>query len=299
MQNINKCKLWTAVVTPFNKNGDIDYKSFYDLILKQQAAGNGIIILGSTGEGLAINSSEKKLLTVFVSTLKLTIPVIVGIGGFQLSEQLELIDFYQSLKNICGFLLPTPLYAKPGIIGQTAWFKVLLDQSNLPCMLYNIPGRSAVKLHPEVLTNLQHHKNLWALKDSSGSVAEFQNFHLAAPKLKLFSGDDDMTPFYALLGAAGLVSVASNAWPKETKLFVEKSLSGKGAGLLVDVWQSAIDALFQSSNPVPIKMLLFKKGWIKTPTLRPPLSQNDLPDVAQLLKMDRLVQNWYKKQTKS
>jgi 4-hydroxy-tetrahydrodipicolinate synthase len=292
MQQLDQYPLWTAMVTPFTENGEIDFESFADLIIKQQEAGNAILILGSTGEALALDIKEKKQVVEFVSNLQLSIPVMVGIGGFRLNEQLEWIRFCNQ-KNIDGFLLVTPLYAKPALKGQTTWFQALLDKAEHPCMLYNIPSRTGVSLYYEVLTTLQNHPNLWSLKEASGTLEDFRTYQLAAPKISFYSGNDDLMPDYALMGSKGLVSVIANVWPKATKLYVEKSLAGDKQQLL-PLWKDACNALFQVSNPIPAKVLLHKKQWIKSPMLRPPLTHEDIKDIEQLLNMDQAIAHWFK-----
>ena len=283
--------LWTAMVTPFDEKGDIDFISFKNLIAKQEEAGNAILILGSTGEALALDIKEKKQVVEFVSNLQLSIPVMVGVGGFRLQEQLEWIEFCNQQKNINCFLLVTPLYAKPAVKGQTKWFQALLDKAQHPCMLYNVPSRTGVSLNPEVLTILQKHPNLWALKEASGTLDDFRNYQLAAPKVSLYSGNDDLMPNYAVMGSKGLVSVVANVWPKATHLYVEKCLAGLGDELL-PLWKYASDALFQVSNPIPAKILLHKKQWIISPILKPPLTHEDIQDIKQLLNMDQAIENW-------
>ncbi len=287
---VQKYKLWTALVTPFNADGSVDYDSMTNLIKKQQEVDNGILILGSTGEGLALSIEEKRQVIKFVSDLDLTIPVMVGIGGFRLDDQLELMQYAHECDVDC-FLLVTPIYAKPNVKGQIKWFASLLDKAERPCMLYNIPSRTGVALYPEVLRKLKSHPKLWALKEASGTLADFQAYRKAAPRLPIYSGNDDLMPHYGLLGAAGLVSVVSNVWPKATRLYLEKSLSGDIS--LFPLWQCACSAMFQVSNPIPVKVLLHEKTWIKSPALRLPLTHEDIKKVGPLLDMDGAIQEWW------
>ena len=288
MSQLDQYSLWTALVTPFDEQGAIDFVSMQALIEKQQAAGNAILILGSTGEALALSSDEKKQVVQFVSSLQLSIPVMVGVGGFRLPDQLEWIEFCQQQNNISCLLLVTPLYAKPAAKGQIIWFQTLLDKAQLSCMLYNIPSRTGVSLSPQVLTELKDHPNLWAIKEASGSLDDFHSYQSAAPNLAFYSGNDDLIP----MGSQGLVSVVANVWPEATKLYVAKNLAGQRDPSF-SVWRDACQALFQVSNPIPVKTLLHKKQWIKSPTLRPPLTHEDIQDIEQLLKMDQAIENWF------
>ncbi|TVQ48869.1 MAG: 4-hydroxy-tetrahydrodipicolinate synthase [Saprospirales bacterium] len=290
MKNI---KLWTALITPLNQDGTVSFTELEKLIRLQEAAGNGILILGSTGEGLAFSNEEKTEIIKFVSSLNIMVPIMAGVGGFNLTEQIVWINQCNSL-NIDAFLLVTPLYAKPGPKGQLHWFRTLLDASQKPCMLYNVPSRTAVKMDTSVLNELNGHYNLWAVKEASGNIIEYLNYRNEAPELLFFSGDDALTAFFNVAGCQGLVSVASNIWPKATNLYVEHCLSGKTDNLF-PVWNKAIDALFEVSSPVPAKLLLREKGIIKNATLRPPLHEEELKDLSVLLQADKDINNWYLK----
>lgn len=288
MKNI---KLWTALISPLNSDGTVCYPELENLIRLQEAVGNGLLILGSTGEGLAFSDEEKSEIIRFVSDLKISAPVMVGVGGFNLEQQVNWIEQCNDL-NVDAFLIVTPLYAKPGPLGQLAWFQKLLDVARKPCMLYNVPSRTAVKMAPSVLHDLKEHPNLWSVKEASGDVMEYLGYREAAPDISFFSGDDALTAFFRVAGCDGLVSVASNIWPKATSLYVDYCLSGK-TKTLFPVWKNAVDALFSVSSPVPAKLLLKEKGLIKSATLRPPLSEADLKDISSLIKADEDITNWY------
>lgn len=284
-------QLWTALITPMKEDGSIHFGNLDNVISGQEEAGNGILVLGSTGEGLALADDEKKEIVDYVSERSNSVPIMVGVGGFNLKTQTDWIS-YCNKKNIESFLLVNPLYSKPGLKGQIHWFKSLMDASDKPCMIYNIPSRTGVKLYPEVLQELEHHENFWAVKEASGSIAEFQEFRKAVPAVPLFSGDDGLMPFFAAAGGSGLVSVASNIWPKETKLYVEKCLKGETASLF-PIWTDAVKALFSASNPIPLKVLMKEKGLIETSVLRSPLTDKELSSTTHLRASDEAISNWY------
>jgi 4-hydroxy-tetrahydrodipicolinate synthase len=149
--NINELKLWTALVTPMQADGSVDFVSLENIVRRQEAAGNGILLLGSTGEGLALDQEEKKSVVSFVSRMNPDVAVMAGVGGFNLKMQQQWIETCNHL-NINAFLLVAPLYSKPRPVGMESWFRSLLDVSGKPCMLYNIPGRTGVKIPPSVNT---------------------------------------------------------------------------------------------------------------------------------------------------
>jgi len=293
--NVNDYSLWTAVVTPFLENGNVDYKSLEVLLRDQESAGNGIVILGSTGEALNLEAEEKKEILNFTLALKLKVPLMAGVGGINLRETKEWVTYLETL-SLQAYLLVTPLYAKPGKFGQYEWFKALLDISTRPCMLYNVPGRTAASLNFEAVTMLKDHPHFWAIKEASGSPFDFKRYKECAPKASMYSGDDAMTPVFASFGAKGLVSVASNVWPNETKEYVRQSL----AQTLVDseLWKECSDSLFIASNPVPVKALLHHLGKIKTNLMRAPLDHRDLKDLKPVLISHESIVAWYKDQVK-
>lgn len=284
-------QLWTALITPMHLDGSIHFENLEQIIKRQEDAGNGILVLGSTGEGLALSDDEKKEIVDFVSDRENSVPIMVGVGGFNLKNQTDWISYCND-KNTQSFLLVNPLYSKPGLRGQIDWFKSLLDTAGKPCMIYNIPSRTGVKLFPEVLKQLEHHDNLWSVKEASGSISDFQQFKKTVPSIPLFSGDDGLMPFFAAAGGSGLVSVASNIWPHETKLYVEKCLKGDTVSLF-PVWTDAVKALFSASNPIPLKVLMKQKGLIETSVLRLPLTDKELSDTKHLHDSDKAIEHWF------
>ncbi|MCO5143418.1 MAG: 4-hydroxy-tetrahydrodipicolinate synthase [Oligoflexia bacterium] len=293
MSNSVKNFLYTAIVTPFDLSGEVSYSELEALIRLQEKAGNGIVILGSTGEGLALEEEEKRKIIHFVSTLKLNTPVLVGVSGFQLNQTIDFLHFAEK-ENIDGYLMPVPLYAKPGPEGQTHWFTTLMDQVKKPVMIYNVPSRTGVKLHLECLSKIAKHQNAWAVKEASGSLEEFTAYRKVAENLDFYSGDDGLTPEFTRAGAVGLVSVASNVWPKAASTFVKQCLEQSLSNESSQIWKKAADSLFLASNPVPAKTLLSLKGVIQNSFVRPPLSENDLKQANVLKEQDSIIENWHK-----
>jgi 4-hydroxy-tetrahydrodipicolinate synthase len=288
--NLADYPLWTALVTPFDAQNKTDYETLRTLVAEQEAANNGILLLGSTGEGLALNQQEQQQIVEFVCNLSPNVPLMVAVGGFNLAEQLAWVEFCEQLP-IHAYLLGSPLYAKPGLQGQRQWFDSLLSAASKPCMLYNVPGRSAVELNPALFSELSHHENLWALKEASGDIAKFEAYRKANPALAIFSGDDALMPYFAQAGAKGLVSVAANAWPLQTHAFVKKSLAGTHQNLF-NPWGDAVNSLFSVANPIPVKVLMHQVGKLRTPNLRPPLTHLEIESPAALLAANRAILAW-------
>ena len=156
--NLDDYALWTALVTPFDQQGNVDYDTLTTLVSEQEAAHNGILLLGSTGEGLALTLKEQQGIVEHVCQLKPSVPLMVAVGGSNLAQQKEWVSYCNQLP-IHSYLLGSPLYAKPGAVGQTHWYESLLNESVHPCMLYNVPGRSGVSIPIETIENLKRTQN--------------------------------------------------------------------------------------------------------------------------------------------
>ncbi len=286
--------LWTAIITPLQADGKIDFVSFEKLLMKQAQVGNGVILLGSTGESLALSRSEKESVLNFAMRLRLDIPMMAGVPGHQLEEALDWISFAKT-SGIQGFLSVTPYYSKPGLEGQVRWFEAILNAADLPVMLYNVPSRSGTRLLPEVLSRLKGHANLWALKESSGEIASLREYQKVNSALSYYCGDDGLMADFAEAGVKGLISVASNVWPEATRKIAELCLAGKRDDL--EFWPECADALFLASNPIPAKWLHHHHGEIVSPITRAPLDVRDLKETAAVLAADQRVQAWMKERS--
>lgn len=291
--NLSSHALWTAVVTPLMENGSVDFESLTRVVNQQVEAQNGLLILGSTAEALNLSLKDRKSIIEHVVNMKPAMPIMVGVGGNLLEEQKEWMSYLAGL-NVHAYLLVTPHYAKPGPKGQFEWFKALMDVSTRPCMLYNVPGRTGVAMSTEAVTRLNGHRNFWAIKEASGSVEKFKEYLAAAGGKQVFCGDDALMPDFANAGSAGLVSVASNAWPKETHLYVEQCL--KKTFDAKELWTKAANSLFVCSNPVPVKRLMFERGTIRSKVMAAPLSHEDMTSAEPVLTAHDAVTKWFKGQ---
>ena len=294
ISTVSDCPLWTALITPFNQDGSIDFDSLAKIAKIQAQAGNGILLLGSTGEGLALTDEEQLSVVKFICELQNTLskksPLMVAVGGYNLSEQVSWIERCNEL-DIHSYLLGTPLYAKPGEVGQTAWFKALLDASKFPCMLYNVPSRSGVEIPVGTVQSLQNHPNCWAMKEASGDLNKFLNYCQQCPNIDMYTGEDAMVPYLVPAGVKGLVSVSANVWPEATKTYVELCLAGQ-TSTMFPIWNNAIDALFSVANPIAVKVLMYQQKVISTPTLRAPLIHTELTDNTELLIVNEQINQW-------
>ena len=293
-QSVEETFLWTALVTPMLLNGDVDFVTLEKLAIQQASTGNGITLLGSTGEGLALTPAEQLSIVKCVCDLSLNVPIMVSVGGYNLASQLAWIEQCNELA-ISAYLLTCPIYTKPGIVGLTQWFNSLLDQAEHPCMIYNVPSRSGINIPVKVLENIQHHEKCWAIKEASGDINTFSSYAQQCPELAIFSGEDAMVPHLVEAGVRGLVSVAANVWPQATHRYVELALAGQHQSLF-PVWQNAVDALFQTASPIPVKVLMHLTNMLNYPTLRAPLTELEITEnplaLKELMAMDIEINQW-------
>ena len=283
--------VWTAMITPLTSSGQPDLVSLERLLREQDDAGNGILILGSTGEALNLDLSERKLIVEFTTSLGLNVPIMAGVGGHHLPDVISWL-YYLETRKIDAYLMVTPLYAKPGPVGQYHWFTTLMDFVSKPVMLYNIPGRTGVSLNMDMVRKISHHRNFWAIKEASGSVDDFRQYREAAGDALVYSGDDIMLPAFSNHGAAGVVSVASNAWPEAVRHYCQKAMAGELSEDEILFWKKAAGSLFSASNPVPVKALLCSEGRIRTPEVKLPLHRDDLPSPDELFTVSDEVRAW-------
>lgn len=283
--------LWTALVTPFNPDMSVDYTSLENLIKEQVSANNGLLVLGSTAEALNISLEDKKRIVEFVIKLGPKAPLMIGVGGHELEQTKEWVNWLETQK-IDAYLMVTPLYAKPSHEGQYHWFKTLMDLSSKPVMLYNVPGRTGTSLSLKAVQRLETHRNYWAIKEASGNVEQFKKYLEASSNKPVFCGDDGLFPEFAANGSCGLVSVASNVWPKETHAYVLQCLDKSFDAH--ELWQKASASLFISSNPIPAKRLLWEEKRIANKTMMPPLHEADLDDASVLIESSQKVRKWFK-----
>jgi 4-hydroxy-tetrahydrodipicolinate synthase len=287
---LNDYPLWTAVITPMDNDGNVHYDDLTRVLKAQDEAKNGLLILGSTGEALNLDMDESKKILDHSLSLGLNSPIMVGVGGINLGQTKEWIKYLETLK-VDAYLLVTPLYAKPGKIGQYEWFKELMDLSTRPCMLYNVPSRTGISMNFEAVSMLKDHKNLWAIKEASGSAEDFAKYVAAAPSARVYSGDDALLSDFAPLGCKGLVSVASNVWPSQTHKYVEMALDNTLKEKAM--WTECSNTLFLASNPIPVKALMAHDSQISTNVLREPLTHKDLESIDELASSHAKINEWY------
>ena len=283
--------IWTALVTPMTADGEIDRDGLKRLIAEQEAAGNALLLLGSTGESLNMSANDKmKVLSIAFENIP-RVPVMVGLGGSHLSSCLEWVDYLEKLP-VHSYLAPVPHYSRPGPVGQREWFTELLSRSTRGLMIYNVPSRTGQPLFAETLKVLAEHPRLLAVKEAGGDPDNFRRYAEAAPSLAFYSGDDPLLPEFVPLGARGLVSVAANIWPGETLKYCRKALRGELSPPEKILWKECTELLFHAGNPVTVKHLLWKTRKIESPVCLPPLSCQEEIRTQDLLEAHQKIQDW-------
>src|SRR5213595_3391654 len=208
---------FTAVVTPF-RNGDIDFAAFEKLVERQIAAGiTGLVAVGTTGESPTLTHDEKH--DVIERTIKIAkgrCQVIAGAGTNSTRDSIEATKFAEKA-GVDGALLVAPYYNKPSQEGLFRHFRAIADATSLPVMLYNIPGRCSVDIAADTVVRLAETcRNIVSIKEASGSVERVGELRRRLPQeFTILSGDDSLTLPFMAVGAAGVVSVASNLFPSQ------------------------------------------------------------------------------------
>jgi 4-hydroxy-tetrahydrodipicolinate synthase len=253
---------FTALVTPF-RNGGIDVSAFEELVETQIAAGiTGIVAIGTTGESPTLSHDEREqLIRRAVATANNRCLVIAGTGSN--ATQHAVVDTKMAKKlGVDGALLVAPYYNKPSQEGLFRHFKTIADATSLPIILYNIPGRCSVDISPETVVSLANAcRNIVSIKEASGSVERVSDLRRRLPEsFTILSGDDSLTLPFMAVGAAGVVSVASNLFPSQVCALIRACESGdlKSAEKLHRKLLPLFKDLFIEPNPVPVKTAL---GW--------------------------------------
>ncbi len=280
----------TAIVTPFDKNNQIDYVQFGKLIDWQIEQGiNAIVVAGTTGEGSTLTDEEHKDCIKFcVERVAGRVPVIAGTGSNDTAYAIALTE-YACEVGADAMLLITPYYNKATQKGMIESFRLVADASTKPCILYNVPGRTGCNLLPESVAELAKHPNIVAIKEACGNISQIAKIAaLCGDNIDIYSGNDDQIVPIMSLGGKGVISVLSNVAPAETVAICEKYLSGdvKGAAAMQLDYLELIDALFCEVNPIPVKAAVAAMGFCNN-TLRLPLTPMEAAHEETLLALMR------------
>lgn len=256
----------TALITPF-RDGKIDFEALRGLIKFQIDGGvDALLINGTTGESATLTDAEKREIISFtVSEVGGRVPVIAGTGSNDTKKAVELSKFsYDVGADAC--LVVTPYYNKASEAGLIKHYEAIADATKIPIILYNVPSRTGVNITLSVYEKLSEHKNIVAVKEANPSVSDFARLSARCGKnLDLYSGNDDLILPCLSLGGKGVISVISNALPRQTGDICRLWFDGKikEATELQLKLLPLINAIFCEVNPIPIKALLSHLGFCK------------------------------------
>jgi 4-hydroxy-tetrahydrodipicolinate synthase len=260
-----------ALVTPF-KNGGINFDALRKLLDYHEAHRTDAILLsGTTGESPTLSYEEKLELFRFGKRFS-KVPIIAGTGNYNTAQTIEMTRDAQMI-GVSAALVITPYYNKPTQRGLYKHFKAVADNTNIPIIIYNVPGRTGVSIAPDVVAELSQVNNIVAIKEASGSLRQcFQIHRFAKKDFGILSGEDALTLPILACGGSGVISVTANVVPEMVKEMVYAYLEGdtKRAKELHYKLLPLTDALFVETNPIPVKTALWHLGFEVGP-LRLPL----------------------------
>ncbi|BFT30438.1 4-hydroxy-tetrahydrodipicolinate synthase [Alteromonas sp. D210916BOD_24] len=284
---------YVALVTPMFQNGDIDYKSLEKLVKFHVEQGtHGIVSVGTTGESATLPFDEHvNVVKETVAMASGAIPVIAGSGANSTAEAIFLTEQLGSV-GIDGFLSVVPYYNKPQQAGMVAHFNAIADASDLPVILYNVPGRTVADMLPQTVAELAKHKNIVGLKDATGSIARLKETQPLVPDdFVLLSGDDATSCEFMCEGGHGVISVTANIVPKAIAQMCESALN-KDFDKCREI-DSTIkllhSELFIEPNPVMPKWALYKMGMMESAVMRLPMV---LPELSSQKRIEELLKKY-------
>jgi 4-hydroxy-tetrahydrodipicolinate synthase len=258
----------TALVTPFQQDGSIDFRAQRALVEWQiESKIDFLVPCGTTGETPTLTHDE--WLQVIESTIAVAagrVPIVAGATSNNTAEAVARAREVAAIRGVDAILTASPYYNKPTQEGQYQHFKAIADAVDKPLVLYNVPGRTAANIEPSTLLRLAKIPNIVAVKEASGNMAQIMEICNQVPDdFAVLSGDDAMTLPIVSVGGVGLISVISNQIPKEMAELTRAAVAGdwKTARALHSRFLNLMNANFIESNPGPVKAVLAMMGRIE------------------------------------
>lgn len=257
-----------ALVTPFNEDYSIDFNALSNLIEYTISGGvEYLVALGTTGESVTLSKAEKKQVYEFIAQqAKGRVQLVAGVGGNYTAEVIESLNLVNDL-NYDAILSVSPYYNKPNQEGIYQHFMAVANASELPIILYNVPGRTGSNMTAATTLRLANSSdNFVAIKEASGNPEQFMDLLHAKPAdFEIISGDDNLTVPFIAMGMSGVISVIGQAYPKQFSTMVRLALDGNisEARQLHYELYPMMKAIFADGNPGGIKALLSQMGICK------------------------------------
>ncbi len=269
----------TALITPMNEDGSVNFENLRALVKSQIASGiDALVACGTTGEKSTLRYDEHlKVIETVVNAADKKVPVIAGTGS---NDTLYTVDLCNDAEKLGAdaFLMVTPYYNKTSQEGLIAHYGYIADRVNKPIILYNVPSRTGVDIKPQTYKALSRHKNIVAVKEASGDLSKVaETVYLCGDELWVYSGNDDQIIPIMSLGGLGVISVISNILPSEVHNLCQNFWVGniKTAMSSQIKYMGLIKALFCDVNPVPVKTAMNLLGLNAGPCRLPLYPMND------------------------
>ena len=247
-----------ALITPFHEDGSVNYEKLTEILEEQIAEGtDAIVAVGTTGEAATLTEDEH--IEVVAHTVKVVnhrSPVIAGTGSNCTATAIDLSKRAEQA-GADGLLLVTPYYNKATQKGLYTHYKAIADAVSIPCILYNVPGRTGMKIEPKTMADLYHNvKNIVGVKEATGDVGgTAELMRLVDEDFLLYSGEDGIIVPLLSIGGSGVISVLSNVAPRQTADICKKWFAGDVKGAWEEQKRALplIHSLFMEVNPIPVK----------------------------------------------
>ena len=263
------------MITPFKEDESVDYEALGRLVdyLLQNGA-DYLVVLGTTAETPTLTEEEKKkIIELVVTKVRHRIPIVLGVGGNCTKSVVDKLK-NDNFEGIDAILSVVPYYNKPSQEGIYQHYKAIAQATELPVILYNVPGRTGVNMTAETTLRLaREFKNIIAVKEASGNITQMDDIIKNKPKdFNVISGDDGITFPLITLGAIGVISVIGNAFPREFSRMVRLALAGDydSARTIHHRFTELFSLLFVDGNPAGVKSMLSMMGFVEN-RLRLPL----------------------------
>ncbi len=247
----------TALITPMNKDGSVNFERLFSLVDEQVRGGiDALVICGTTGEKSTLNYEEHvRVIETAAKANAGRVPLIAGTGSNDTVYSVGLCEDAEKA-GADAFLMVTPYYNKTSQRGLIAHYNYIADRVNKPIILYNVPSRTGVAIKPETYKELAKHPNIVATKEANGDLsAVAKTRYLCGDELDIYSGNDDQAVPIMSLGGIGVISVLSNFLPDVMHKMCADYLSGntKSAADMQIKYTGLMNALFSDVNPIPVK----------------------------------------------
>lgn len=282
---------FVALVTPFDKDGKINYLKIAELIDFHKNNGtDGIVLLGTTGEAPTITEDEAEKMILFAIDKAGEMPLIIGCGSNDTHAATEKSRKYEAL-GAKALLVLTPYYNKANDIGMIRHFMSIADAVDIPIIIYNVPSRTGCSVSVSALEVLREHENIIGIKEASGDMSYFMRIsRLIREDFSVFCGNDDIAVPMVAAGACGVISVLANIYPAEVSRMISLARSGDfaAASEIQRKYLPLIGALFSEPNPIPVKAAMNRLGFDVGPCRLPLCEMSEAKFAALETELEKL-----------